>query len=63
MKTKLNFILAALLGALCLLWSTAQAQPATVGNALSLNGVSQYVSITNGINPNDAQRFFSIRVP
>ena len=48
MKTKLTHcLLATLLGALCLPWSTAQAQPATFGNALAFNGINQYVSITN----------------
>ena len=48
MKTQLtHHFIAALLGALCLPWSSAQAQPATFGNALSFNGVDQYVSITN----------------
>jgi len=62
-SNKLNFILTMLLGALCLPWSTAQAQPATFGNALSLNGVKQYVSITNGIDFAGPQHFFTISVP
>jgi len=44
---RLILILGALLGALYPPWSTAQAQPATFSNALSFNGVDQYVSVTN----------------